>query len=115
MRNTVPSGSVVPTLRAPPSSAPERSAGKEPVDHTTQLSWPGRREMTFLHCSSICTTALPRASWPVTTLRIFTRQLYLDSSAELDHPVGGNVEEVRDVAGVARHGGEQALAPRGKP
>src|SRR5213079_834023 len=39
------------------------------------------------------------------------RGLDFDSRAQLDGAVGGNVEEVGDAARVARHGGEQALAP----
>src|SRR2546421_8231367 len=40
------------------------------------------------------------------------RLLDLDAAAELDHAVRGNVEEVDDAAGVARHGGEEPVAPQ---
>src|SRR2546423_12949967 len=39
------------------------------------------------------------------------RALDLHARAELDDPVGGDVEVVGDVAGVARHRGEDAIAP----
>src|ERR1043166_8220443 len=67
MRKTVPFGSTVATGRAPPSSAPELSAGNAPVDQTTQLSWLGRREVTFRQISSMAMTARPVSSCPVTT------------------------------------------------
>src|SRR5262245_45862144 len=35
----------------------------------------------------------------------------LQARTKLDHAVGRDVEVVGDVGGVARHGGEQALAP----
>src|SRR5437660_833582 len=71
MRNTVPLGSVVATGRAPPSSVPPLSAGNSPVDHTTQASWFGRRDITFLQTSSTAMIARPLSSCPVTTRLIF--------------------------------------------
>src|SRR5690606_12765591 len=44
---------------------------------------------------------------------IVPEKLDLDARAELDHPVRRNVEVVGDIAGVARHGGEEPLAPQG--
>src|SRR6185436_20751139 len=35
----------------------------------------------------------------------------LDSRPELDHAIGGDVEVIGDVASIARHGGEDAVAP----
>src|SRR5438105_11340676 len=54
------------------------------------------------------------------TSEIYTLSLHdalpiFNPGTELDHAVGRDVEEVRDVAGVARHGGEDALAPEGHP
>src|SRR5712691_12769213 len=71
MRNTVPLGSVVAPGRAPPSPVPPLSAGNSPVDHTTQASWFGRRDMTFLQISSTAMIAHPVSSCPVTTRLIF--------------------------------------------
>src|SRR5712692_5114335 len=76
MRNTVPLGSVVATCRVPPASAPPLSAGNEPVDQITQLSWFGRRDMTFLQISSTAMTARPLLSCPVTTRLIFSDILF---------------------------------------
>src|SRR5579885_308004 len=68
-RNTVPLSSVVPTLRAEPSSAPSLFTGKPCVVQTTPAIAPGRPCAMFFICSSIVTTALPFLSWPVTTRR----------------------------------------------
>jgi len=40
------------------------------------------------------------------------RRLNLDLGAELDHAIRRNVEVIHDVAGVARHGGKEALPPK---
>ena len=40
------------------------------------------------------------------------RRLNLDLGAELDHAIRRNVEVIHDVAGVARHGGKEPLAPQ---
>src|SRR5262245_5637586 len=79
MRNTVPPGSTVATGRMPPSSVPELSVGNEPVDQTTQLSWFGRRDITFLQISSIEMTARPLSSCPVTTRLILSAIFYFSN------------------------------------
>src|SRR5882724_3874840 len=87
MRNTVPFGSTVATGRVPPSSVPELSAGNDPVDQITQLSWFGRRDITFLQISSTEMTAWPLSSCPVTTRLIFSAISCLSDSNACSCPL----------------------------
>ena len=84
MRNTVPLSSVVSIGRRLPSSSSSLSTGKVSVDQTTAASMPWRRDSTFFAISSMQTTALPCASWPVTTRRTFifmrSPSLFMDTA-----------------------------------
>src|SRR5215813_3563484 len=71
MRNTQPLGSVVPTLRPDVSWSPSLFTGKPSVVQITQADWFGRLDEMFFATSSMSTLALPLASWPVITLRMF--------------------------------------------
>src|SRR5262249_43033935 len=104
-RTPGPLGSVGAPSRAAPSRSSPLSAGNAPVDHTTQLAWLGRREITFRHSSSIATRALPCASWPVTTLR-------MDNVMSL--PRDQKMPEAPRPGIVALHGAEDTpqIAPR---
>src|SRR6185436_3749623 len=69
MRKMVPFGTVVPALRCPASSLPSLSTGKPSVVAVSLKKEPGRPVNAFFEISSICTMALPLASWPVITRR----------------------------------------------
>src|SRR5215467_9898956 len=69
MRKIVPFGTVVPSVRFPMSSSPSLLDGHVSVDHTFSAIAPLRPSTTCVATSSIFTTALPLASWPVITRR----------------------------------------------
>src|ERR1700693_632679 len=109
-RNTVPFGCQVATMRRDSSASASLLIGKPSLVHTTLVVTPGLAELVGGR-SSIATTALPFASWPVTTRRnrnVIEGLLRLRLPAALLSAAAGQLDIAKrvdpGVEGTADHG-----------